>query len=182
EKTLNPGTVLLDIPTCFKVPNQADYCPKNYDGGFKGPVTVRKSLGNSLNIPAVKSLSTISVGNFMNQAEKMGISTWDDPSQYGLSLTLGGGEVRMVDMAQAFGVLANQGVKVPLVAITKVENYQGEVLEEVDLEERKEQLAILNQYDEQKEGDLERVMDRAPAYLTTHIMQDNNARVEAFGS
>ncbi len=182
EKTLNPGTVLLDIPTCFKVPNQADYCPKNYDGGFKGPVTVRKSLGNSLNVPAVKSLSTISVGNFMNQAEKMGISTWDDPSQYGLSLTLGGGEVRMVDMAQAFGVLANQGVKVPLVAITKVENYQGEVLEEVDLEERKEQLAILNQFDEQKEGDLERVMDRAPAYLTTHIMQDNNARVEAFGS
>ena len=78
QKKLNPGSILLDIPTCFEIPNQTNYCPKNYDGTFRGPVTVRRSLGNSLNIPAVKSLSTIGVQTFMDQATKMGITTWKD--------------------------------------------------------------------------------------------------------
>ncbi|MBD3250468.1 MAG: PBP1A family penicillin-binding protein [Candidatus Pacebacteria bacterium] len=182
QKTLNPGTILLDNPTCFEVPGQKPYCPRNYDGGFKGPVSIRQSLGSSLNIPAVKSLSTIGVKTFMDQAKKAGISTWDDPANYGLSLTLGGGEVKMLDMAQAYGVLANQGIKVPLISILKVEDYQGEVLTEVDLEERKEQLNYLNNYENNgQKGELKRVMDRAPAYLVSHIMQDNNARLMAFG-
>ncbi len=181
QKKLNPGSILLDIPTCFEVPGQAQYCPRNYDGSFKGPVTIRKSLGNSLNIPAVKALSTIGVETFMNQATEMGITTWKDPVNYGLSLTLGGGEVKMIDMAQAFGVLANQGVKVPLSPIIKIEDYTGELLMETDFEQRRQDFQTLMEYDQIRAGELKRVMDRAPAYLTSHIMQDNNARIEAFG-
>lgn len=183
EKTLNPGTMLIDSPTCFTAPGQKPYCPKNYDGSFKGPVTIRQSLGNSLNIPAVKSLRTIGVEKFMEQANKMGITSWTDPSRYGLSLTLGGGEVKMINLAQAFAVLANEGVKTPLTPFLKIENYKGELIEEVDINQRKENLKILTEFDAESElGDLSRVMDRAPAYMTSHIMQDNNARVQAFGS
>jgi len=183
NKLLNPGTILLDIPTCFELPGQPEYCPKNYDGSFKGPISVRNSLGNSLNIPAVKGLKAIGVEDFMAQATKMGITTWLDPSQYGLSLTLGGGEVRMIDMAQTFGVLANGGVKVPLLPILEITDFRGEVIKKVDVEKRKEDLKYLTEYDgEEKKDDLVRVMDKAPAYMTAHIMQDNNARTAAFGS
>lgn len=182
-KTLNPGTVLLDVPTCFAVAGQKDYCPKNYSGDFKGPVTIRQSLGNSLNITAVKALTTIGVQKFMEQAQKMGITTWLKPENYGLSLTLGGGEVKMIDMTQAFGVLANQGVKVPLTPILKIEDYRGTVLESVDIERRKQDLKYLTENEDETEKDeLTRVMHRAPAYLTSHIMQDNTARQQAFGT
>ena len=183
EKTLNPGSMILDIPTCFKVAGQKDYCPKNYTGAFLGPVTIRQSLGNSLNIPAVKALTTIGLQKFINQATAMGITTWTDPANYGLSLTLGGGEVKMTELAEAFGVLANQGVKIPLTGILEISNYKGEVLEEYDSEEAKADLAYLNENDLAEEENLaKRVMDRAPAYLTSHILQDNNARQAAFGS
>jgi len=183
EKVLNPGSVLLDIPTCFKVAGQKEYCPKNYDGSFRGPVTIRQSMGNSLNIPAVRSLKLIGLEKFIAQARRMGITSWTDPSRYGLSLTLGGGEVKMIDLAQAFAVIANAGVKTPVTPILKIEDYQGTVWEEVNIEERQSDLATMNLYnDEQKLGDLERVMDQAPAYLTAHIMQDNKARQAAFGA
>ena len=183
EKILNPGTILVDAQTCFEVPGQKAYCPKNYDNTFRGPVTVRQALGNSLNIPAVKALNALGVENFINQARKMGITSWTDPSLYGLSLTLGGGEVRMIDLAQAFSVLANQGVKVPLNPILKIEDYKGNVLYDANLEQKKADLTYLTQYeDETDKGELTRVMDRAPAYLVSHIMQDNNARTWAFGA
>jgi 1A family penicillin-binding protein len=182
QKTLNPGSLLLDIPTCIQQPNQPEYCPKNYTGDFKGPVTVRQSLGNSLNIPAVKTIETIGVETVIDQAEKMGITGWDDPSAYGPSLALGGGEVRMVDMAQAFGVLANQGVKVPLTPILKIEDFTGEVLKEIDTKQRKTSLtSLLEDPYAARNGELSRVMDAAPAYLVSHILQDNQARTLAFG-
>lgn len=182
QKLLNPGTILIDEPTCFTATGQKPYCPKNYDGSYHGPVTVRRSLGNSLNIPAVKSLRTLGIPAFINQAQSMGITSWTDPSRYGLSLTLGGGEVRMIDLAQAFSVLANQGVKVPLNPLLKVEDYTGKVLEENNTQKTQEDLTYLTDYEDEKAGNLERVMDRAPAYLVSHIMQDNSARVDAFGS
>lgn len=183
EKLLNPGTMLLDIPTCVKLPGQPEYCPKNYTGDFKGPVTVRQALGNSLNIPAIKAVEITGVETFMRQATKMGITGWTDPSRYGPSIALGGGEVRMIDMAQAYGALANQGVKVPLTPILKVENFRGNVLEEVDLEQRAEDLKALQEDSFlATQNNLERVMDPAPAYLVSHIMQDNTARTMAFGS
>lgn len=182
NKVLNPGSTLLDIPTCFEVPGQKPYCPKNYDGSFRGPVSIRYALANSLNIPAVKSLRIVGLTNFIEQATAMGITSWKDPSRYGLSLTLGGGEVRMIDLAQAFSVLANQGVKVPLTPILKVTDYQGNLIEETNLEERLDDLEFLTEDESYIEsGELERVMDRAPAYMTSHIMQDNNARTPAFG-
>ena len=183
NKIFNPGSILLDIPTCFKVTGQKDYCPKNYDGSFKGPVTIRQSLGNSLNIPAVKGLKALNVETFIQQASKMGISSWVDPSRYGLSLTLGGGEVTMIDLAQAFAVIANQGVKVPLTPVLSIKDYQGNVLYELNPEERARQLAEMNEDPSLPEqAGLTRVMDQAPAYLTAHIMQDNTARQAAFGS
>lgn len=182
QRLLNPGTMLVDAPTCFPIPNQKPYCPKNYDGSFSGPVSIRSSLGRSLNIPAVKGLKMIGLPTFLDQAQKMGITTWQEPSQYGLSLTLGGGEVRMIDMAQAFSVLATEGVKVPLTPILKVTDYKGVVLQETNLEQRKEDLRFLFDYGDETSGELTRVMDRAPAYLTAHIMQDNKARTPAFGA
>jgi len=183
EKKLNPGSILLDTKTCFEVPGQKPYCPKNYNGKFAGGVTIRNAIANSLNIPAVKALKIIGVETFMDQATKMGITSWTDPSRYGLSLTLGGGEVKMIDMAQAFGVLANEGVKVPLTPILKVEDYNGKLIDEVDIEKRKEQLADLTEYDaSQSRDDLTRVMDRGPAYMTAHIMQDNKSRIPTFGA
>ncbi len=183
EKTINPGTILLDIPTCFRVAGQRDYCPKNYTGGFSGPVTIRQSLGNSLNIPAVKALATIGVEKFINQARAMGINTWTNPANYGLSLTLGGGEIRMVELAEAFGVLANQGVHVPLTGILEISNFRGEVLESYDSQATTQNLATMSEDEAINElGSLRRVMARAPAYLTNHILQDNSARQAAFGS
>lgn len=183
NKVLNPGSVLLDVPTCFQITGQEPYCPKNYDGSFRGPVTIRQSLGNSLNIPAVKSLKILGVSDFMDLATSMGITSWTDPSRYGLSLTLGGGEVRMIDLAQAFSVIANQGVKVPLSPLLSVKDYQGNVLYEMQPQQRLETLADMTDDPSlTKENDLTRVMDPAPAYLTAHIMQDNTARQAAFGS
>lgn len=181
EKLLNPGTILIDEPTCFENPGQKPYCPKNYDGSFHGPVTIRQSLGNSYNIPAVKAIRIVGVETFMNQAAHMGITGWEDPSHYGLSLALGGGEVRMIDMAQAFSVLANEGVKIPLTPILEITDYRGNVIQENDIEERKKALKEVNEYDIQTEGVAQRVMDRGPAYLASHIMQDNTARQQAFG-
>lgn len=183
EKVLNPGTILIDTPTCFNITGQPPYCPRNYDGGYKGPVTVRQSLGSSLNITAVKALRILGLEKFIDQSTKLGITTWKDPSQYGLSLTLGGGEVRMIDLAQAFGTMANQGVKVPITPILRVEDYTGEVIFENDIDARKDALAHLTQNpNDRRELGLERVMDRAPAYLVSHILQDNTARTAAFGS
>lgn len=91
---------------------------------------MRYALANSYNIPAVKVLENIGVGNFIDFAQKLGISTWKDKSRYGLSLTLGGGEVKMTDMAEAFGVLANLGYKTPLNYYLKIGNTQGDIIRE----------------------------------------------------
>ncbi|HQM15608.1 MAG TPA: PBP1A family penicillin-binding protein [Candidatus Woesebacteria bacterium] len=183
NKALHPGTLLVDEPTCFQEGSLKPYCPKNYDGSFRGAVTVRQSLGNSLNIPAVKAQALIGTQEFINQATRMGITTWKDPALYGLSLTLGGGEVKMIDMAQAFGVLGTQGVLVPLTPILKIEDYLGKEIEVVDIEQRLEDLDYISEFETYGQiGELERVIDRAPAYLVSHILQDNQARSMVFGT
>jgi len=183
KKLLNPGTILADQKICFENPGQKPYCPRNYDGRFHGLVSVRQSLGNSFNIPAVKTMKLVTVPEFIKQAQAMGLTTLQDPTRYGLSLGLGGGEVRMIDMAQAFSVLANTGVKVPLNPILEIKDYQGELLYKNDLEKTKSVLTQLNQNPNlTKLGELTRVMSAAPAYLVDHILQDNKARVQAFGS
>ena len=164
----SPSTLFLDVPVCFLVAGQKPYCPQNYDGKFHGPVQLRFSLCNSFNIPAVKMLAANSVETMIATASAMGISTFTDPARYGLSLTLGGGEVKMTDMAVAFGVFANSGLKVHLTAILKVETYQGKVLEQVDFNQ---ELPV---------G--EEVLAPEIAYLVSHMLLDNNARSQMFGS
>lgn len=166
EKKITAATVIADIPTCFSVVGQQPYCPVNYDRNFHGAVNIRESLANSFNIPAVRVLALNGVDNFINFATKMGITTFRDPSRYGLSLTLGGGEVKPYDMAVAFGVFANGGVKQPLTPILKIEDWKGNVLEEANFDEQ--------------EGD--RVLDQGVAFIISHILQDNVARARAFGS
>jgi len=163
KKIITPATVLNDIPTCFSVPGQKLYCPVNYDGTFHGPTQVRFTLGNSYNIPAVKVLALNGLEDFVKKANEMGISTFKDPKNYGLSITLGGGEVKMVDMATAFSSFANLGIRQDLWAIKKVEDSHGKAIFEK----------------EQVEGP--RVLPMGVAYLISHILLDNNARSAAFG-
>lgn len=187
QRKLTPASMFLDIPTCFQVPNQDAYCPRNYDGTFHGAVQERFALGNSYNIPAVKTLATNTVMSFIATASAMGISTWTDPSRYGLSLTLGGGEVMMTDMTVAYGTLANEGVRVNLHPILKVEDYTGKVLEQYDPSDTANQVDVLNDENASPSASLGtnanavRVLHRAPAYLISHILLDNNARTAAFG-
>ena len=173
---VTPGTMFLDIPTCFaNSPGLPAYCPVNYDGKFHGPVQLRFALGNSFNIPAVKMLDLNTVQNMVASASAWGLDTIKDPSKYGLSLTLGGGEVRMVDMAEAFGVFANGGIRKDLVAILKVQDKNGKVLEEYkDNNLNKEpptQLFIQGP----------RVISPETAFLISHMLLDNNARLTEFG-
>jgi 1A family penicillin-binding protein len=162
---ITASTPLADVPTCFSVVGQPLYCPVNYDGTFHGAVQARFALGNSYNLPAVRVVALNGVEEFIEFANRMGISTFTDPENYGLSITLGGGEVLPYDMAVAFGVFANQGIKVPLISILKVEDWRGKVLEETKPEEI--------------EGD--RVLSPEVSYLISHILLDNNARSQAFG-
>lgn len=165
DKKITPATIIADVPTCFNVIGQPFYCPVNYDGKFHGGVAARFALGNSFNIPAVRVLALSGVNNFINLATQMGITTFTDPSKYGLSITLGGGEVRPYDMAEAFGVFANGGIKQPLIAITKITDWKGKVLEDIKLNDLT--------------GD--RVLPQNVSFLISHILLDNNARTEAFG-
>ena len=163
---ITPSTPLADVPTCFSTYGQSPYCPVNYDRSFHGAVQARFALGNSYNIPAVRVLALNGIDNFVNFAKRMGITNWKDPQNYGLSLTLGGGEVRPFDMAVAFGVFANAGKKVPLRSILKVENYEGEITQLINV----------------KNTQGEDVLEPEVAYLISHILQDNNARIAAFGA
>lgn len=184
SKTITPSTILLDTPICFRVVGQQDYCPKNYDNSFRGITQIRYALANSYNIPAVKVLALNGIENFISFASRMGISTWGNSSDYGLSLTLGGGEVTMVDMATAFGVFANNGTKVPLESILKVETYTGEVLDEYNTQD------AINTVDsnidsvpgESSNDQFPKVLSRQTSYLISHILSDNNARSAAFGT
>lgn len=167
DKKITAASAIADVPTCFRVQGQQDYCPVNYDGTFHGLVEARFALGNSYNIPAVKVLALNGIANFVDFATQMGITTFTNPDNYGLSLTLGGGNVRPYDMAEAYGVLANQGIEQPLVAITKVTDWKGNTLEEYDPVKNK------------LTGT--RVLEPAVTFIISHILLDNNARSAAFG-
>lgn len=168
RKLITLATTFADVPTCFAVSGQSLYCPKNYDGTYHGLVQTRFALGNSFNIPAVKILALNGVEGFIEFARNMGLTTLKDPDRYGLSLTLGGGEVRPYDMAEAFGVFANDGVKESLIAITKIEDWKGKILEEVKIADKK------------LSG--EKVLDGGTSFLISHALHDNNARSQAFGT
>ncbi len=191
---LTPATVLADKPTCFDQPDQKPYCPDNYDNKFHGPTQVRFALGNSFNIPAVKALVINGLNDFIASSSAFGITTWDNPIHYGPSLTLGGGEVTMLELSTAYGVLDNQGERVDLNPILEVQDRNGKVLENV--QSKKIDPATVaklqksspdsyfvignNFYQETPPANI-RVISAGSAYLVTHILLDNNARSATFG-
>lgn len=155
----NPGYTLWDVPTDF-----GNYKPQNYDGTTHGPVSMRQALANSLNIPAVKTLYLTGIDKVLDQAHKMGITTLNDPERYGLSLVLGGGEVKLLDLTTAYGVFADQGVLHDTTPFLKIEDKNGKILYE---------------YKENK-GKKE-VLDPQIAYEVSDILADNSARQMVFG-
>ena len=175
NKKVTAATVFNDVPSCFSsVPTT--YCPQNYDGSFHGPVQLRFALGNSYNIPAVKMLKLNTVDTMIASSSGFGITTFTDPSRYGLSLTLGGGEVPMTQMATAFGVFANGGIRKDLVSILKVEGAAGKVLEEykdANLDKETPSSLLING---------PRVLSSEAAFIISHILLDQNARSTAFGT
>ncbi len=176
EKGWTPATLIWDVPSEFPPsgdPNdpREPYKPINYDEKFHGPVTVRTALANSYNVPAVKTLQFIGIydnkntqekDGFISFAKRMGINslTRDD---YGLALTLGGGEVTLLDLTSAFSVFANQGVKAKPVSILKIEDYSGNLIYQF------------------KPDEPEQVIRPEHAYLISSILSDNQARTPMFG-
>jgi len=163
QKGYTAASILDDSPAVFNIAGSESYRPVNYDNKFHGKVPLRYALANSYNIPAVRTLNNLGVDNFIDFATKMGINTWNDRSRYGLSLTLGGGEVTMVDMAEAFGVIANQGYRMPINYFQKIEDNTGNILREMTPFKIKE-------------------IDPAIAFIISDILSDNFARTFAFGS
>lgn len=125
-----PETILYDVPTNFSTEDGKTYEPQNYDGTFHGPVSLMQALGGSLNIPAVKLLYLVGTKSSIELAKNLGITTLNQPDRYGLSLVLGGGEVKLLDHVHAYATLAAGGVRRDKTAILKIENGKGEVQEE----------------------------------------------------
>lgn len=159
-----PETVVYDVITKFKTDIGKDYEPKNYDLKEHGPVSLRKALQGSLNIPAVKTLYLTGINNVLDLAEKMGYSTFTDRSRFGLSLVLGGGEVKLIEHTAAFGALAREGKKADTVFILKVTDNDGGVIFE---HEPKEPI---------------QVVDQKSARITNFVLADDEARAFVFGS
>jgi len=164
QKGYTPDTILYDVVTNFSAGGAKDYEPHNYDLKEHGPITIRTALAGSLNIPAVKTLYLTGVNNVTDLAQKMGYSSLNEPDRYGLSLVLGGGEVKLLDHTSAYGIFAREGEYNPPVAILKVEDRKGKTLEE---------------YQENKEKN---IMPAKIARLINDILSDNEARSYVFGA
>lgn len=163
---LTLSSTVEDTPITFNTPGSSPYTPKNYDNKYRGKISLRSALAESRNIPAVKILASYGVGKMIDLGEKMGITTWGDRSRFGLSLTLGGGEVKLLDLARVYATVANYGVRPQLRSITEVRNYKSKIL------------YSLNRFEMSKI----QVLDPRVAYLLIDVLKDNNARSPAFGS
>ncbi len=158
-----PATMMLDVRTSFVTREGASYVPLNYDLTFRGPVRLREALASSYNLIAVKVLDAIGIETMTSLARRMGVTTFDDPDRLGLAVTLGGGEVRLIELAGAYAAFANGGQRVAPVTVRRVENAEGEVVWSAPV------------------GLGERVLDPRVAYLITDILSDDFARISTFG-
>jgi len=159
-----PGSTLYDLKTDFG----GGYAPDNYDKATRGPVTIRTALQNSLNIPAVKMLALVSLEKTIKIANDMGIESLNDPDRYGLSLVLGGGEVKLLELTNAYATLANKGKYNPVSSILKITDANNNILEEWT--------------EEQKNQNQKEIFPEPVAYLITNVLSDNVARTPTFGS
>ncbi len=167
EKGYTASTLVMDVKTVFPNQGEKDYTPVNYDGKHHGPVELRFALGSSLNVPAVKVLALVGIKNMLSTAYRMGISTFeptnDNAKRFGLSLTLGGGDVKPLELAVSYSAFANGGYKVDPVSITKVTDRSGKVLYE------------------KQDAPRPRVLSSEVAFIISHILLDNTARLLTFG-
>ncbi|MDD4900996.1 MAG: penicillin-binding protein [Patescibacteria group bacterium] len=161
-KGYTPETVLYDVVTNFSTDPAKPYQPHNYDSKEHGPVTIRQALAGSLNIPAVKAIYLTGIDNVLSLAQNLGYSTLNDRSRFGLSLVLGGGEVKLLEHANAFSAFAREGLKHPLAFILKVEDKDGKVLEEFKNQD-------------------EKILNDEVARQINSILSDNSARAYIFG-
>lgn len=138
ERGYTRDTIVFDTPTQFSTacrPDETDnndspcYAPSNYDGAFRGPMTFESALAQSINIPAIKTLYLVGIQNAINLAKSFGLTSLGDPDQYGLTLVLGGGEVRLLDLTGAYAAFGNDGVKNTPTGILEVDDAQGNVLQ-----------------------------------------------------
>lgn len=182
-----PASIIDDSPVTFYTAGSRPYTPRNYDNKFRGKITLRSALAESRNVPAVKVLASYGVENMIDLGQQMGITTWNDPSRFGLSLTLGGGEVRLVDLATVYGTLANYGKRVDLHPILQVKDRFGNILYSYECNSQQHMSPIkevtASEYPkttiETCQG--KQVLDPRVAFLLTDILKDNNARSPAFG-
>lgn len=170
-----PETVLFDVPTEFStnctpdekpLPGFTDkdcYNPANFDNKFKGPISLRSAIAESRNVPSVKLLYLVGVQNAVDTAHAMGITTLTNPQEIGLSLVLGGGEVKLLDMTSAYGVFANAGIKNPTTGILEVADHDGNILE-------------------QYQANPTTVMDKNVALTMDDVLADATARIPTFGT
>jgi penicillin-binding protein 1C len=158
------ATPLIDVPTKFKgaTPDKP-YEPENYDGEFRGPMSVRRSLANSINVSAVKALQIVGIDNMIKTAEKMGISSFNERERYGLAITLGGVETQLVELTGAFNVFAAKGLYREPTPIVEVKDSAGNIL-----------------YKWQDTGG-DRALDEKVAFLISDILSDDGARSAVFG-
>lgn len=169
QRGYTPASMLMDVDTVFQ-PNDKiqPYRPRNYDGTFRGPVSLRQALGSSLNIPAVKSVAIVGVEDFLGLAYDMGFQTLEPTranlQRFGYAITLGGGEVHLIDTVSAYSAFANGGLRVNPVSVLKVEDKDGRVLFE------------------HKPVQGKRVISTGEAFLINDMLTDNNARLLAFGA
>ncbi|MFN8440762.1 MAG: transglycosylase domain-containing protein [Caldilineaceae bacterium] len=164
DNLISPATVLWDIPVSYTVDLNKVYIPTNYDGRFHGPVTVRTALANSYNIPAVKLVDAVGVERMLEGARQLGVKSLNKPTNwYGLSLTLGGGEVTLLDLTSGFHTLASAGRYLPPQAILAAESGWGQ------------SIAISQPFAVQ-------AISPQSAFLISDILSDNTARTPAFGS
>jgi len=169
RKGYTPASVLVDAPTDFRRNlNEKSYTPRNYTGGFAGPVNIRNSLGNSLNVPAVKALALVGVEDFLTLAQEMGLETLaptqENLKRFGLALTLGGGEVKLIDLVSAYSSFANGGTKIEPVSVLQVDDQNGKTIFKHHPVAGK------------------RVMSEGESFLINNILSDNSARTAAFGA
>ncbi len=160
---MTAATQIDDSPVAYTLADGQVYAPVNYDGRFHGRVSIRTALANSLNIPAIKALDAVGIDKMISLGTQMGITSFTNPKDYGLSITLGAADVTMLDMARVNSTLANHGVLVPLNPILKVADVKGTVLEE------------------KKDPTGRQVLDPGVAFIISDILADNNARAMEFG-
>lgn len=174
EKGFTPETIVFDLPMEFstecnpdgtpKIPENADKCykPENYDGKYRGPITFRDALAQSVNVPAIQALYLAGLKDSLRLAKDMGLSTLENTDRYGLTLVLGGGEVKLLELVGAYGVFASEGVRRDQSGILRIEDKNGNVIEEWHNTE-------------------EQVLKKETALKITDMLSDNKARAPAFG-